>query len=281
MRQLYLLAAAIAIVWGAGCNIINPQEAVPTYVHIDSIMVADSPARGSTSHRITNATIYFNNQSVGVFDLPVTFPVIMDGPGTLQVSAGINYNGLSGYNVPYPFYQSYSQQLSPAPGKVVNLQPVVRYTPASYLAFEENFENGNPAFDRVGNSPVPIVLTSAAADVFEGQHSGSIHLVTGQDSTVNASKNAFALSATQETYVELNYKSTMRFQIGLTAVGQGRTEYVLGLSPRATWGKVYIGIRSFVAAHPNDMYKLAIRAVLPAGTAEGTVMLDNIKALSY
>ena len=57
------------------CNLINPKEQVPTYLHLDRFTFSnpDSSYTGSSSHDIPSAWVYVNDQPVGTFDLPAPF----------------------------------------------------------------------------------------------------------------------------------------------------------------------------------------------------------------
>ena len=69
--SLIILSALFA----TGCNVINPQEKVPAYFHIDSFsFVSTDPSRhGSISNNITSVWVYWDNEHVGVYDIELEF----------------------------------------------------------------------------------------------------------------------------------------------------------------------------------------------------------------
>ena len=75
--RLIYIAFLLVLVWlGPGCNIINPHEQTPTYIHVDSFVFQyNSAVPFTTSHDIRTVWAYYNNNPVGTFDLPATFPV--------------------------------------------------------------------------------------------------------------------------------------------------------------------------------------------------------------
>ena len=125
MRNFYaFLAAGLFLFGGSSCNIINPSEVVPTYVHIDSFSFTGNPVLyGSSSHKITNVYVFFDNASLGVYDLPATFPVIAKGTGVLTVIPGIDEDGRSVNEQVYPFYKNDTITLVPDPGHTVKVAP--------------------------------------------------------------------------------------------------------------------------------------------------------------
>src|ERR1700761_424190 len=82
--QLFILIVSVFSI--SGCNVINPKEAVPTYIHVDSFRFtpANYELQGASTHDIRTVFAFYNNNPIGVFDLPATFPVIATGTGKLE-----------------------------------------------------------------------------------------------------------------------------------------------------------------------------------------------------
>lgn len=266
---------------------INPSEVVPTYVHIDSFTFKGDPARtGSASHKITSVFAYFKNAPVGIFDLPVTFPVIATEPGDLLVIPAVDFDGLTGYQATYPHYIGHEMTLTPSPGNTVNYAPATEYSTGSVLRSKEDFELGvgvDNAFVRLAGD-ADLVTTSTPAEVFEGSGSGVIHLGPGKDSAAVISRSGIAISANKSSFIELNYKGTMPLVVALQAMyadGSVFEANIIGLKARSEWGKIYIGTDEFVGANQGVDYKMVIRTLKPAGQSDGYLYLDNIKVLSF
>lgn len=284
IRPFAVFFLASLVFLAGSCNIINPAEVMPAYVRIDSFAFqGNTSISGSNSHRISSAFVYLNNQSVGIFDLPVTFPVILDKPGKLMMTPGINYNGMRTYQVQYPFYLSDSVTISPdtVSGATRVLVPVARYNPATKFPFLQNFENylSAPFLDAGGDTTINV---GTADDPLEGNY-GFIVLKSDQDSSVNITRDAYALPVNSDVYLEMDYKSNIPLTVGLqtTVGGEVQRSYIIGLNPRATWGKIYIDLRTFVSTYQGGFYRLLIRAVRTPGVAEGRVQLDNIKMVHF
>ena len=284
---LVLLPLIVCSLLFGACNIINPAEAVPTYVHIDSFSFGGDPTlTGSNSHKITAVYAFFNNHSIGVFNMPVTFPVIADAQGTLTLYPAIDANGLSGVEVEYPFYTLDTSQLVPHPGTTVNYLPRAQYQPGTVSQYFEGFEyNATTSSFRYVGGADSLKPDGSPANVFEGTRSGHIHLPAANDTSVSGSTKDFTVPSDKESYIELDYKSTIPLQIGMSSLlnsGLGiASSYLIGLNPRSTWGKIYIPLRSFAATYQGSAYNVLIRAQVPAGQAGGDVYIDNVKVVSF
>src|SRR5687767_2026929 len=76
-----------------GCD---KEEPVPSYIHIDSISLNSIySTQGTSDHKITDAWVFVNEQYVGVYELPATFPVLYEGTQNIRIKAGIKKNGIS------------------------------------------------------------------------------------------------------------------------------------------------------------------------------------------
>ena len=268
----------------AGCNVINPGELTPTYVHVDSFAVAgNGQSQGSLSHRITNVWAYYNNAPLGSFDLPATFPVRADAPGTLTLLAGIDFDGLRGYELPYPLYTSDTLRLTPQPGAQINHNAVVKYASNVSLKYNADFESGAAAFTHLAGD-TGLVTVSGPGNVFEGAGSGAIFLDAAKDSAVVSSITGFSVPYNTEAFLEVDYKGTMSLTIGMSttvsSTNRPYAEYLIALKPRATWGKFYIGIKEFVSGHQGLDYHILIGARKQEGATTGELFIDNLKVVS-
>jgi hypothetical protein len=286
MNRLLLtpVVAAFLLAFASGCNMVNPVEKLPTYISIDSFdFQGNTNVTGSNSHRISSVFVFLNNQSIGIFDLPATFPVIMDKPGKLMFTAGVNYNGMHSYQIQYPFYLSDTITLDPAtsPDVTQHVVPVARYYPSVKFSYMQDFENYLSApFINAGSDTSITVGTGGEA--LDGKF-GLITISSTHDSSVNITRDGFAMPANSDLYLEMDYKSNIPITIGLQTLFNGDTKqaYIVGFNPRDTWGKVYIDLRTFVSTYQGGTYKLLVRAVRTAGITEGKVMIDNLKIVHF
>ncbi len=291
MRTIYtFLIFAFLIPAFSACNIINPSEPTPTYVHIDSFSFSGNTAKtGSNVHKITHVWVYFNNEPVGIFDLPAQFPVLADAPGTLLVLAGIDYDGLRGYQVAYPFYLSDTLALTPQPGKVVAFTPKTGYHETTELAFNETFDAGQGKRNnfRPLSSDSTYVLNTILPDsnVLEGGGSGMLEVGSNLDSTLVYSLPTGYISPGTDAYIELNYKGNMPLRVGMYSVLNTTSapfrKYIIGLKPTDQWSKIYVGIKEFISGNQGSEYRIVIRADRPDSVTIGRTYLDNVKVVTF
>src|SRR3954471_3898254 len=101
MKKIYFYLTAFTgacLLAFSGCN---KEEPIPVYVHIEKISLVANPDgfvnsvtgdEGSLSSKISDAWVYVDEQLVGCFELPVTFPVLAEGTHTVKIRAGIKVN---------------------------------------------------------------------------------------------------------------------------------------------------------------------------------------------
>lgn len=281
------IAAVIAAAFFVqGCNIINPAEKIPTYIRLDSFKVkTPDPSRtGSGSSRITSAFVYVNNAFVGAYDVPATVPLMIDKDAVVTIGAGINYSGLKSYQYLYPFYYNDTVTVKYAPGTTMHHTAYAKYTEAALFRWIEDFETGNTfvKIDENNASDTTLVRTTDASKVFEGGGSGQMLLSSTKPSSQNINNKDITIKK-GDAFIEVNYRCNVPFQVGLQTTKSGSVyyEYIAGANVSETWGKLYIGLQSFLGTYDVSSCRVMIKASLPDGQTSGYVYLDNIKVISY
>jgi len=281
MKSFYIVTAFLIGMFWMSCKIINPSEKIPTYVHIDSFAFRQPTAgQGTASHDVTSVSVYYNNNPVGFFDLPVTFPVITTGDsGLLTVSPAVTVNGLHDFQSTYEYYTFDNKILKTNPGKVVMMLDTTGYNAKAHFPWSDDFESGNGFTSLSGGNLVP---DTNAADVFEGHRCGRIDMKP--DSTFYAVAGAyFSMDPAGLTYLELNYKCSTPFEIGVqvlsspTSVAADATVLLVGGNPNPNgWKKMYISIQAVAQQFPNETYRILVKGLQGTG---GYILLDNLKVV--
>ncbi len=297
MKHIYKKAILLVFIISCGlfwgCNTINPKEQVPTYIHIDSFHFVANTSLGNfitTSHEITSVWAYYNDNPIGAFDLPATFPVITNGDsaiGKLTLAPGIPVNGFNNILSSYPFYTLDNWEFKAKPGQVINYTPTTSFFNSVKIQKVENFESGTlnmVVISSVANL-VPIMRVTDDSFRFDSPGVGSIYLSNPGDSSIDSTINVFEIPTTQgNQFLELNYKSTLPFYVGIQAYLGGLSTvptYLAGISPSGEWRKFYVALQDFVAQHQASYYKIYIKTVLPEGQASGRLLLDNIQIVTF
>lgn len=284
MRQLYkasfyFAALCAVLIYTQGCNVINPAEDIPTYVHIDSFHFA-----GKGSSDIKCMWVYYNNNPVGAFDLPANVPIITKGnQGTMQIEPGILINGLNSRPVAYPFYKLDISTLTTNPGKITNYTPTTTYYDSVRTTIISDFEAGITKFAKA-NGNVQLAAVTADSLVYEGTGSGAIYLTNAADSSVDSTMTTFVVP-TGAAFIEVDYKSSLPFALGMQAnLSNLYTSDIswVGINANNTkWNKFYYNITDFVVNYPADSYTLFIKTFVPIGSTGGRVLIDNIKLVTF
>lgn len=275
----------------SACNIINPKEQIPTYLHLEPFTFSnpDSVFTGSSSHSIPSANVFVNDVSVGIFDLPCTIPVMMTKTSSVLITPYVTNQGLKSYVFRYPFYQNDTTTLLYNPGKVQNYTPKTRYSigiPSTAFKAKINFEEGLLFKNMSGDTT--IVLEKDPLKVFEGKNCGAIYVNQAHKASENISTIYFERPASNEKcYMELDYKCSVPFTIGLQAEDAGGSllpEYLAGFYPKESWSKLYIELSTFTnkALLYNKFYIILRANLNDPGTnyTEGYVLIDNIKVIA-
>jgi hypothetical protein len=274
-----------------GCNIINPAEPVPTYIHIDSFKFVVNPLQPSLtlSHSIPCASVFYNDNPVGIFDLPVTFPIIASGTGTLEVYPVIAVDGQNNILGIYPYYEpDTSFSFIAQPGKILTHECTTTYFTADVVNKLSYFNLGLTEFYLdAGNIPMTMVTPATPGGddslLYPGcTGAGNIYLTNvGVDSSID-STISFPIPA-GVSFIEFDYKNDLPFYVGLQSNSSGISlapYYLAGIYPSATWQKFYLKCSDYTAEYTGTSYNLYIKVTLPVGTAPGRVLLDNIQLIT-
>lgn len=288
LRAITILLTACLL---TTCDLINPEETIPSYIAIESIdFVATNPAHGTSNHKIVEAWVTVDDEFIGVYDLPATIPILTSGPVEIKVDAGIKDNGIGRLPEIYPFFEPYRVNVNLQPAETTMLQPKVSYRNNLNFALIEDFETGSNIFidELDGDESTGVNLTTE--DVFEGNASGIIRL-TRENPTVEvatdfARKYRDLQSKGVPVYLELNYKTDVEVAFGIIGHEIGvftppERLYEPVLFPKATWNKVYLNLSAAVFELQTPEYQISLIAVLSPDLEAGNIWLDNIKLIHF
>ncbi len=289
--KLFFVLSVFCVAIFSSCEIYNPAEPIPAYIHIDKITLAKNYSgfpnsstgdEGSLSNKITDAWVYIDEQLIGCFELPVTFPVLYEGSHQIRIRAGIKVNGIAATRAPYPFYNDYNQTIYLGKGSKLNLTPSVTYNSSTHFAIMENFELvGNNMVKTIYSDTTLQTLTYPDPNVFEGNKSGIAYLGASGHKFECISVDSFLLpKGGASVFLELNYKSNYSFIIGVKAIGSVSTSQFAALSfnPSTTWNKGYVNLTpTITGAYTANSYKITIGMINNINSDSLVLLLDNIK----
>ena len=263
------------------CDLINPEEQIPSYIYIEPFTLSTTPFEGSNSHRITDAWVGINDNLIGAYFLPAKIPVLADGSTEVTLFAGVIENGISATREIYPYYEEMILNVDLAANEIDTIQPSTSYRDNTQFVFIEDFEASNLFGEDLDGNPAT-TMTITGDNPFEGQNSGRISLI--DDNAVAGVGTAIRYTLPQDgtpIFLEMNYRCEIEFSVGIVAYSDGIAETILKLTltPRETWNKVYVSFDQEVIAANADQYQIIFRAEKPNSLSEANIFLDNIKLL--
>lgn len=285
MRNLIFISTCS--IFFSSCNLINPDEPIPAYLKGNDIVVNTTPFQGSSSHKIIDLYVFIDNQAAGCHPSGSTFPLLYEGEHAFVFSAGISVNGIAAARGIYPFYKSYSTTLTLSPGKITEIYPVFEYTDNAIFKWSENFDNPGSGIGFISTTSAGadlVFLPSGSPEIFEGNNSGTIQLNNSFPGFDIESSLSFTLPKINKAiFLELNYKCTGQFEIGLTAnyaLSGTQRWYAITVNPKSTWNKLYVNLAPGTAENTNaNDFKLYLKGSLSEGNSSAVYFFDNLKII--
>ena len=256
----FLVLAVFSVVF-ASCRKFEGSQTIPAYIHIESIVVdslTDYFTYGATTSKITDAWVYVDDDPIGCFELPATFPVLKHGPHKVTVYGGIMSNGIAAARAPYPFYKpQIYESLNLVEDSIINLQPVLNYYPIGggvEKGWMEDFETANTLLPVAGSDTSIIRINGSEAWHSPNSfYSGKIVLPPDSlDFTVaTADEYSFHTGYLQYCMVEMDYNCNDAFFVGVMYYKNYQLvkHPLLRIQPTDTvndmpqrWNKIYVNI---------------------------------------
>ena len=289
MIQRLTLFFLISILGFSSCEIINPDEDIPSFIRIDKITVNAHQGQGSDSAYIADSWIYIDDQLVGAFQLPALIPILHQGAQNIEIRSGVLLNGIAATRTINPFYAYQKKVVTLIPDDIVKIDVETTYNPLTKFVWnslgQEGFEEGGISIDSVNGSSIKIEKTST--EVYEGGYSGHIHLDKDHKTYIGQSTEKFVLPrGGQAVVLEINCKNTSNhFVIGMfVRAVDGKITIVnhLVVNPGKTWKKLYVNFTELVMQYPQAAdFRVFFTAELEPTNTTTDVYLDNIKLIHF
>ncbi len=267
----------------SACKTFDREEPIPCYIHIDKInLQVTSSSQGSGSQGITDAWVYVDGKLIGAFEMPCTFPVLTtEGSHEVTVRGGIKMSGQTNIRIEYPFYDFYTTTATLLPGKITTISPTVQYLSATQFSFIEDFESVGTLFCPSNSDTTLNPISSPPADVFEGSKSGAAFVDASRSVFEVKTCSTYTFASNSFVYLELNYKCTNEFSIGIIANSQPLNATVVLAPTGGTWKKVYVNLSDDIQLVPNQNYAIYIHMLKASDVPVGELYLDNIKLVHF
>ena len=246
---------------------------IPSYMTIEGITLDEN-----STHNITDAWVYIDDNLHGVYELPANFPILTQGKHKLRIKAGIKDNGIAGTRIPYPFYASYiveDQEFNSE--ATMSITPIVSYLESAVLDDESEDFDGNGLNLDTDSATFSIDNTTPL--------DGNYGIITLTDSIFLTEITTKELSnlpqAGAPVYLELDYKCNTPFLVGVyinfpqASVLQ---KDLLWINPKENWNKIYVNLTSTVSeAGDAESFKVFIEMNRNFTLDTNAIYFDNLK----
>ena len=289
--MLGLFALALA---ASSCNKFEGGQTVPAYIHIESVEVdslTDYFVYGANTHKITDAWVYIDDNPIGCYELPSTFPVLKKGPHKVSIYGGIKVNGISASRDRYPFYMPcIYQNVNLVEDSIVNLSPALSYYPigeGTNVAWMEDFENTNSLLpDDSSDTSMVRFAGEGAWHSTNSFFSGKVELPPDtMDFTVITADKFDFYKGTYGVYclLEMDYSCNDTFFVGVQYFKNYQLEMMPLVKVTPTdkehdkpqrWNKIYINIGPTMNNNvTSDYFKIYLTSDL---TTEQDLLYGNV-----
>ena len=290
----HFLVLVIAVTLFVSCEKLNPSETIPAYIKINEIKlkVPSDGSQGGMQSNFNCAWVYVDEELIGVFELPVTFPVLKEGIKKIRIKAGIKQNGISATRVPYPVVANYESNVTLIAKETVEVFPEVSYFQAVIFHWLENFESPDYSLDKTSASQVLPGLNETLAEAFEGTKCAKIVLPSNSLRMEIVSKQSFDLPKNASpVFLELNFKTNYPITLGVFANIPNNVTQISSVvlnttaddSGNLSWKKIYIEMTPEISSNKNaTSFKLFFGAAKNSENSASEIVfyLDNIKLIS-
>tara|TARA_R110002072_G_scaffold100188_1_gene220569 strand:+ start:1943 stop:2827 length:885 start_codon:yes stop_codon:yes gene_type:complete len=294
MKNSFLLIGILFLL--SSCIKNNPD---PSWISIEEWSLVANPALSSEekvlTHNITDAWVFVNGETIGVFELPINIPVLVSGNANIQVFPAVLNNGISATKKIYPFLEPHVVQADLVQNETLNIFPVTMYSSSTKFNIEDfegasNVVTEGPSSNVIANTSTdPLILDPAINETkFLKVDINSSNDRWIASTKFNLSSINMPLPKGQEVYLEIDYYNTNQVTsglIGISATNQVNNPNVR-LNPQdlseIKWKKIYIDLREVVSGLVSaDYFEFSFDALLDDGQSSGIVCLDNMKAVYF
>ena len=283
VKHLVVIAFAL---WLTSCNIINPDEEIPSVLHLSPFTFQIEPGQGSGDNKVTEVWVYANGNNLGAFSPPVDVHFFEEGLVNFVLRPGIRNNGIADDAIIYPMFEGYSFDYTASPGSELDVQPVTRYKTNTVFSLISDFELIN---DFVDNRDTNLTSTfvRSQVDVYEGAYSGQMTVTPDgryAEVTHTIAIGDLPVNASRPTYLEMRYKNEVDFYVGILGLdlnGNNYSKFFFRANPSTSWKMIYLNLTDYILESGLPAYKIVFSTVYPSTSTlpQYNIFLDNIKVV--
>lgn len=269
----------------SSCALFESFDEIPMFIEIDSVSVETESGQGTSRHDIIDIWPSVDGQTIGVFEIPITFPVLDDDGddvSNLFYQAGIDRLGRNNDHIIYPFFDRIEIDRAFIADTTIRENLAFTYKDETNFRLVESFEVGH-SFTLDVDQDTSTFITITDADCLEGT-CGLIQLTPENPSFSAATTEAFLDIPVNSTpvYIEMEYKTDINLSVGLQSNVNGIDfeQFFVTMTPTETWNKVYIEVTDILTVSQLESYRLLLGAVSTL-SEDAEIRIDNIKLLHF
>lgn len=287
-RRMIRFTCGLCILFliASSCEKFSGDQTVPAYLKIDSIYLSASYyTEGTSSHRITDAWVYVNDEFLGAYELPARLPVLKSGKQQLKIWPGIKKNGIAATRVSYEFYTPVTRVIDLVPDSTVSMGVVkTTYQSSALFLWKEDFENISISLDTTDRSTAHIERTASGSPfTFEGNHSGMVVLDSAHNFIECQTHSEYTIPASP-VFLEMNFNTSNSLVVGVFTYGSTLLYQtpIITLNPtNGQWRKIYIDLSTTLNAYSGmTSFRVYFYAFKDAGLKQSSILFDNFKAVT-
>jgi len=254
----------------------DKEEEIPSYIGINDFNLTSNSSFGENTENITDVWIYIDENLQGVYEIPVTFPVLNKGQQNIRIKAGVKANGIASTRIQYPFYTSYLDTVELVENETINILPSFSYN-SSFDAIVEDFESSGTIIDSTINSEIDFTI--------QQNNSNHYGYALIEEPNINFEISTQELILPQQgapVYLEIDYKSSTEFLVGMYinySQDVVRRD-LLWVTPKQEWNKIYINLTQTVSESIGaESFKVFLNMRRNEPSLSEEINFDNLKIL--
>lgn len=266
----------------SSCDLINPDEQIPSYLKIDSIPLSVISGQGTDDHNIVDAWVFENEQLVGIYELPAIVPILQNGDANIRIRGGIKLNGQVASRIPYLFTEDFQSTIELFPDSQVSINPTLGFYNWVNFKWLEDFEGVGLSLAATGISEADPVRIDGS-EAYEGK---SLKLALDENQTFFECKTGLAYdlpSGGAPVLLEFTYRANNPFRVGIFSRDQTGTfqVVVMVLNASENWNRIYVNLTDLISSNAGFIDHQPFFGFIRDENLEGEayVILDNIRML--
>ena len=280
----YSLLIIVLITVFGGCDDFRNPDQIPAFLYIDYPTKSPGIGQGASTHNITEAYLYINDEFLGAYTPGRSYPVLNTGNTKITIFFGIRMNNLDEMPNIYNIYGRYEVMMNFEPGRTDTIRPDARYASAANFVYVEDFEGPHIYTTDLDDDPLTSLQLTPGGPA-EGNQCGVLTVTETNPVTQVGTEQQYLISTIgNPVFMEIDYKGNTDLYIGL--IGYDNVSIPLPflkiqLFPRSDWRKVYIELTEEIIQLRKQNFRFTLLAVYnpTLNIAEQQVFVDNIKLI--